>query len=65
MRVEVNKYGAIEVYVDTKDNCFDCGNKTDCPLIEALRAEIVVLHYADIDVLKCGMFRKRVNNVKN
>lgn len=65
MRVEVNKRGKIDVYADTKDACFSCGNKTDCPLVEALRAEIVVLHYAEIDILRCGLFKRSVTNVKN
>ncbi len=65
MRVAVNKYGGIEVFTDTKDACFSCENKTDCPLVEALRAEIVILHYAEIDIQRCGLFRRSVTNVKN
>lgn len=59
MRVEVNKYGGIDVFIDKKDVCFACENKTDCPLVEALRAEIVVLHYADVDIQSCGLFKKK------
>lgn len=65
MRVEVNKFGGIEVFTDTKDVCYACENISDCPLVEALRAEIVVLHYADIDVLRCGLFKRSISNVKN
>jgi|GEM_PF-1156061 len=65
MRVEVNKQGQIDVFADTKDICYACKNNTDCPLIEALRAEIVFLHYEEIDVQTCGLFRKRLNNVKD
>mgnify|MGYP000923339163 CR=1 FL=1 len=59
MRVEVNKFGGIEVYTDLKDNCYACGNLTDCPLIQALQSEVVVLHYAEIDVLRCGLYKRK------
>jgi len=65
VRVEVNKFGGIEVFTDRKDVCFACENKVDCPLVEALRAEIVVLHYAEIDIQRCGLFKRSVTNVKN
>jgi len=58
MRVEVNKFGGIEVYTDRKDNCFSCENVKDCPLVQALQSEMVVLHYAEIDVLRCGLFKR-------
>lgn len=65
MRVAVNRRGKIEVFTDKNDVCFSCSNQTDCPLVEALRSEIVILHYEEIDINQCGLFRKRLNNVKN
>ncbi|MDD3012616.1 MAG: hypothetical protein PHC34_02810 [Candidatus Gastranaerophilales bacterium] len=65
MRVKINKFGGVEVFTDTKDVCFVCGNKIDCPLVEALRAEIVILHYEEIDIQRCGLFKRSINNVKN
>ena len=65
MRAAVNKAGKIDIFADKQDICFDCEIKSDCPLIEALRAEIVILRYEDVDISRCGLFRKRLNNVKN
>lgn len=59
MRVEVNKYGGIDVFTDKEDVCFACENITDCPLVEALRAEIVILHYAEIDIQRCGLLKNK------
>jgi hypothetical protein len=59
MRVEVNKYGKIDVFTDINDLCYSCENNTDCPLVEALRADIVFLHYEEIDIKKCGLYRKK------
>ena len=70
MRVEVNKDGFIEVFADENDTCYACDNIYKCPLIQALQAETVILHYSVIDVLKCGLFKsypksRGKQNVKN
>ena len=57
MRVEVNKKGFIEVFADEGDACYQCDNIFNCPLIQALQAETVILRYNEIDVLKCGLFK--------
>lgn len=62
MRVEINKFGGIDVFTDTSDVCFICKNNIDCPLVEALRAEIVILHYEEVDIQKCGLLRRKENN---
>lgn len=65
MRVNVNKYGGIDVFTDKNDLCYSCLNKTECPLVEALRAEIVILRFEEIDVTKCALLKKEVKNVKD
>lgn len=65
MKVEVNKRGKIEVFADKKDVCFECENQANCPLIESLRAEIVIIRYAEVDINSCGLLKKRLNDVKN
>jgi len=29
-----------------------------CPLIQALSKEYVILHYSDIEISKCGLFKR-------
>ena len=67
MRVEVSKKGFIEVFADEADSCYKCDNIFNCPLIQALQAETVILRYSEIDVLKCGLFKPlaRRQNVKH
>lgn len=57
MRVEVNKKGKLDIFTDSNDLCFNCRNKSACPLVEALRTETVFLHYEEIDITKCGLFK--------
>ena len=59
MRVEVSKFGGIDVFADANDVCFACKNVTDCPLIEALQNEVTVLHYENVEVQRCGLFARK------
>lgn len=54
----VNNNGALEVHADKNDLCFKCKNIYKCPLIQALSKEYVFLHYSDIEVRDCGLFKK-------
>ena len=70
MRAELNKGGFIDVFADEDDICYLCDNIYKCPLIQALQVETVVLHYSEMDVLKCGLFtpypsKRSVHNVKH
>lgn len=54
----VNYEGKLEVQTDENDSCYLCKNLYKCPLIQAISKEYVVLHYSDIEISKCGLFRK-------
>ena len=54
----INDAGNLEVHTDENDSCFLCKNIYKCPLVQAISKEYVVLHYADIEITRCGMFKK-------
>lgn len=54
----VNNDGAIETHTTTNDTCFNCQNLYRCPLFQALNKEYVFLHYSEIEVKECGMFKR-------
>lgn len=66
MRVEINDDEQLAIYCSDYDLCTTCKNKYKCPLIQALRQEIVILHYSDVAVGECGLYSKRkIENGKN
>lgn len=54
----VNDYGELEVHTNEEDSCFLCKNINKCPLVQALSKEYVILHYSEIEVAKCGLFKR-------
>ena len=54
----VNDFGDLEVHTDEDDSCYLCKNLMKCPLIQAISKEYVVLRYSEIEVKKCGLFRR-------
>ena len=58
MYCTVNNLGYLEVHTDEDDSCFICRNINKCPLIQALSKEYVILHYSEIEISKCGLFKK-------
>jgi len=54
----------LKTYIEDTDNCIDCANQIDCPLIGGLFAGVIVIEYESMSVDNCGMF-KRKTNVKN
>nr|DAU52966.1 MAG TPA: hypothetical protein [Caudoviricetes sp.] len=54
----VNDLGKLEVHTDNYDLCFTCKNVSKCPLIQALAREYVILHYSDMEIRECGLFKK-------
>lgn len=54
----VNNCGEIEVHTEDCDLCSSCKNVLGCPLIQALTKEYVFLHYADVEVKECCLFKK-------
>lgn len=66
MRVKVNKFNRVEVFLDAHDVCFYCENKLCCPLLKALRGEVVILRYEAITVQNCKFFKgKEERNEQN
>ncbi|CDC19699.1 unknown [Clostridium sp. CAG:306] len=53
----VNDEGGLEVYTDTNDICFNCKQLYKCPLIQALSKEYVILHYSNIEIQECGIYK--------
>lgn len=58
MYAVVNERADLEIHTNENDCCFRCKNIYKCPLIQALSKEYVILHYSEIEVTKCGLFRK-------
>lgn len=54
----VNNNGDLEVHTDENDICYNCKNLLKCPLIQALSKEYVFLHYSDVEIKDCGLFKK-------
>ncbi len=54
----VNNNGKLEVHTDYDDICFKCKNIYKCPLIQALSKEYVFLHYSDVEIKDCALFKK-------
>lgn len=54
----VNDRGNLEVHTDSNDLCFNCKNLYKCPLIQALSKEFVILHYSDIEIKDCALYKR-------
>lgn len=54
----VNDKGALEVHTDDNDLCFNCKNLYKCPLLQAVSKEYVFLHYSNIEINVCGLFKR-------
>ncbi len=54
----VNDRGGLEVHTDSDDLCYNCKNIYKCPLIQALSKEYVFLHYSDVEIKECALFKK-------
>lgn len=58
MRAEINDLEELVINFEDYDKCKRCANKKKCPLMQAISQEIVILHYAEIQIEECGLFRK-------
>lgn len=54
----VNDNKDLEVHVTKTDLCFKCKYLSKCPFLNAIQDEYVVMHYSDIDVKDCGVFKR-------
>ncbi len=54
----VNNQGKIEVHTDNYDLCYSCKNILKCPLIQAISKEYVFMHYSDVKIRECGLYKK-------
>ena len=54
----VNDRGELEVCTDIFDLCYSCKNLSKCPLIQAISKEYVILHYSDIEIKECGLYKR-------
>lgn len=59
MRLRINRFNRIEPLTDSHDICFQCKNKTSCPLMMALRGEVVILRYEAVTVQNCKFFKNQ------
>lgn len=58
MRVDINDAGSIQVHTNCLDLCFNCKNIYKCPLITALSGEHVIMHYSELVIDECGLYKK-------
>ena len=54
----VNDRGNLEIHTDNYDLCYTCKNIRKCPLIQAISKEFVIMHYSDIEIKECGLYKK-------
>ena len=59
MQVNFDENSDLAVYFDDYDLCSKCKNRKKCPLVQALSQELVILHYADIAICECGLFKQK------
>jgi len=57
MKLSINIKGKLELYTDLYDICFECSQKEHCPLIGAIKSEVVVPRYETIEIVRCGLFK--------
>lgn len=54
----VSNDGTLEVHTNNNDICFNCKNLKKCPLVLALSNEYVFLHYSNIEIRDCALFKR-------
>ena len=54
----VNDSEQLEVHTEATDACYTCKNINKCPLLQAISKEYVIMHYSDIEVKECALFKK-------
>lgn len=54
----VNDLEQLEVRTEATDACYTCKNISKCPLLQAISKEYVIMHYSDIEVKECALFKK-------
>lgn len=54
----VNDLGGLEVHANEEELCYNCKNLFKCPLMQALSKEYVILHYSEIRVKECALFKR-------
>lgn len=59
MRAEINKGGKLAIYCEEYDICKNCKKIHECPLIQAISQEIVILHYSEIAISECGLYQTK------
>ena len=58
MRAEINEFDELVINFESYDLCERCTNRKKCPLVQAISQEIVILHYSDVQIEECGLFKK-------
>lgn len=58
MRVTLDDNGALQVHTNCYDLCFRCNNLYKCPLVQAVSNEQVILHYSELVIDSCGLYKK-------
>ena len=61
MRVKFVGNGSLYVVLECQDICFECANKTRCPLIGTLKDNITALRSESIIIEHCRFHKKRGN----
>lgn len=58
MYCSLSKEGSLKVHTDEKDACFNCKNLTKCPLVQAISREVVIMHYSEMEINECGLYKR-------
>lgn len=55
----INDDENLEVRISGNDSCYFCKNIYKCPLIQSITKEYVIMHYSEMEVTKCGLFKRK------
>lgn len=58
MRAAINDSGTLQVHTNCLDLCFNCKNIYKCPLLLAVSGEQVILHYSEVVIDECALYKK-------
>lgn len=54
----VNDDAELDLYAEESDLCYVCSNMCFCPLMAALKNEVVILRFEAMGVESCALFKE-------
>lgn len=54
----VNDDSELDLYAEEEDICYSCSNMSLCPLMAALKNEVVILRFEAMGIESCALFEE-------